>query len=95
MAPVKHEAWQKQSDLLGDCRLGNCRLYMGRIICLFGSLADSGKPSNVFATLAAVISYITTIKSSEFTQWTYLTANQQTRPENLGDWVVWDTSISN
>lgn len=68
MAPLKHEAWQKQSDLLGYCMLGNCRLYVGRIICLFGSVAYLGKPSNMFATLAAVISYITTIKSSEFTQ---------------------------
>ena len=55
MAPLKHEALQKQSYLLSYYTLGNCRLHVGRIICLFGSAAYSGKPSNTFATLAAVI----------------------------------------
>lgn len=55
MTPSKHEAWMKESDLLDNYTLGNHHLYVERTICLFGSMAYLGKPSNLFATLAAVI----------------------------------------
>lgn len=55
MTPPKHEDWPKQCELLDHYTLSNHHLYVGRMICLFGSIAYLVEPSNLFATLAGVI----------------------------------------